>query len=160
MFALIILVLVFGTLVAALIPVMLAVMSIVVALGPWTAGLFSNDEALADELVAAARAAGEPVWRMPLPPEMEELIKSPVADLKNTGGRYGGSINAALFLQHFVGKVPWAHLDIAGPAFVDKERGYNPRGGTGSGVRLLVEWIRARATLPAARASASAPTAR
>jgi leucyl aminopeptidase len=92
---------------------------------------------------------------MPLPPEMEELIKSPVADLKNIGGRYGGSINAALFLQHFVGKLPWAHLDIAGPASVDKERGYNPRGGTGAGVRLLAEWIRRRAT-----SSASAPRAR
>jgi len=60
---------------------------------------------------AAATAAGESVWRMPLPPEMEELIKSPVADLKNTGGRYGARSNAALFLQHFVGKTPWAHLD-------------------------------------------------
>jgi len=119
--------------------------AILVALGPWTAGLFSNDDALADELIAAARTAGEPVWRMPLPSEMEELIKSPIADLKNTGGRYGGSINAALFLQHFVGRVPWAHLDIAGPASIDKERGYNARGGTGAGVRLLAEWIRRRA---------------
>ena len=119
--------------------------AILVALGPWTSGLFSNDEKLAGELLSAARAAGESVWRMPLPPEMEELIKSPIADLKNTGGRFGGSINAALFLQHFVGKVPWAHLDIAGPASVDKERGYNPRGGTGAGVRLLAEWIRRRA---------------
>ena len=133
--------------------------AIVVALGPWTAGLFSNDEALADELVAAARAAGEPVWRMPLPPEMEELIKSPVADLKNTGGRFGGSINAALFLQHFVGKVPWAHLDIAGPASIDKERGYNARGGTGAGVRLLAEWIRRRGSA-ASPARASAPKGR
>jgi len=123
--------------------------AIVVALGPWTAGLFSNDDALASELLAAARTAGEPVWRMPLPSEMEELIKSPVADLKNTGGRYGGSINAALFLQHFVGKVPWAHLDIAGPASIDKERGYNARGGTGAGVRLLAEWIRRRASAAA-----------
>ena len=119
--------------------------AILVALGPWITGLFSNDEALAAELQAAARTAGEPIWRMPLPPEMEEMIKSPIADLKNTGGRYGGSINAALFLQHFVGKVPWAHLDIAGPASVDKERGYNPRGGTGAGVRLLADWIRRRA---------------
>ena len=119
--------------------------AILVALGPWITGLFSNDDALAGELQAAARTAGESIWRMPLPPEMEELIKSPVADLKNTGGRYGGAINAALFLQHFVGKVPWAHLDIAGPASVDKERGYNPRGGTGAGVRLLAEWIRRRA---------------
>jgi leucyl aminopeptidase len=118
--------------------------AILVALGPWMAGLFSNDDRLAGELLTAARAAGEPVWRMPLPPEMEELIKSPIADLKNTGGRHGGSINAALFLQHFVAKVPWAHLDIAGPASVDKERGYNSRGGTGAGVRLLAEWIRRR----------------
>ncbi len=129
--------------------------AILVALGPWISGLFSNDDALAAELLAASRATGEPVWRMPLPPEMEELIKSPIADLKNTGGRFGGSINAALFLQHFVGKVPWAHLDIAGPASVDKERGYNPRGGTGAGVRLLAEWIRGRAT-----SSASAPRGR
>ncbi len=118
--------------------------AILVALGPWTAGLFSNDDRLAEEVLAAARASGEPVWRMPLPPEMEELIKSPIADLKNTGGRNGGSINAALFLQHFVGKVPWVHLDIAGPASIDKERGYNPRGATGAGVRLLAEWLRRR----------------
>jgi leucyl aminopeptidase len=120
--------------------------AILVALGPWTAGLFSNDDALAGELLSAARTAGEPVWRMPLPAEMEDLIKSPIADLKNTGGRYGGSINAALFLQHFVGKVPWAHLDIAGPASLDKERGYNPRGGTGAGVRLLTQWLRDRSS--------------
>jgi leucyl aminopeptidase len=118
--------------------------AILVALGPWMAGLFSNDDRLAGELLEAARAAGEPVWRMPLSAEMEELIKSPIADLKNTGGRHGGSINAALFLQHFVGKVPWVHLDIAGPASIDKERGYNSRGGTGAGVRLLAEWIRRR----------------
>ncbi|MFN2546330.1 MAG: leucyl aminopeptidase [Myxococcales bacterium] len=119
--------------------------AILVALGPWITGLFSNHDALATEMLSAAKAAGEPIWRMPLPPEMEELIRSPIADLKNTGGRYGGAINAALFLQHFVGKTPWAHLDIAGPASVDKERGYNPRGGTGAGVRLLIEWIRRRA---------------
>ena len=137
--------------------------AILVALGPWTAGLFSNDDALAGDLLAAARTAGEPAWRMPLPPEMEELIKSPIADLKNTGGRYGGSINAALFLQHFIRPaskekseraVPWAHIDIAGPASVDRERGYNPRGGTGAGVRLLAEWLRRRAI---ATSSAAAP---
>jgi leucyl aminopeptidase len=88
---------------------------------------------------------------MPLPPEMEELIRSPIADLKNTGGRWGGSITAALFLKRFVGKTPWAHLDIAGPASLDKERGYHPRGGTGAGVRLLVEFVRARAAAEEAR---------
>jgi leucyl aminopeptidase len=130
---------------AAIVDLATLTAAILAALGPWISGLFSNDDRLAAELSDAARAAGEPIWRMPLPPEMEELIKSPIADLKNTGGRYGGAINAALFLQHFVGKTPWAHLDIAGPASVDKERGYNPRGGTGAGVRLLVEWIRRRA---------------
>jgi leucyl aminopeptidase len=137
---------------AAVVDVATLTGAILVALGPWITGLFSNDDGLALELAQAARAAGEPLWRMPLPPEMEELIKSPIADLKNTGGRYGGAINAALFLQHFVGKTPWAHLDIAGPASVDKERGYNPRGGTGAGVRLLIEWIRRRAaSTPRAR---------
>src|SRR5438132_1447301 len=140
---------------AALVDLATLTGAILVALGPWTAGLFSNDEQLASELLACARRAGEPLWRMPLPAEMEELIKSPVADLKNTGGRFGGSINAALFLQHFVGKVPWAHLDIAGPASIDKDRGYNSRGGTGAGVRLLAEWIRRRAeATPPARAAA------
>jgi leucyl aminopeptidase len=119
--------------------------AILVALGPWISGLFSNDDALAAEVQGAALAAGEQVWRMPLPPEMEELIKSPIADLKNTGGRFGGSINAALFLQHFVAKVPWVHLDIAGPSSIDKDKGYNPRGGTGAGVRLLAELVRRRA---------------
>jgi leucyl aminopeptidase len=109
------------------------------------AGLFSNDDALAREVLAAASAAGEQAWRLPLPPDMEELIKSPVADLKNIGGRWGGSIAAALFLQHFVGDTPWAHLDIAGASSIDKEKGYNPRGATGAGVRLLAEWLRRRA---------------
>jgi leucyl aminopeptidase len=131
---------------AAVIDVATLTGAILVALGPWTAGLFSNDEKLAGELSAAARLAGEAVWRMPLPAEMEELIKSPIADLKNTGGRFGGAINAALFLQHFVGKTPWAHLDIAGPASIERERGYNSRGGTGAGVRLLAEWIRRRSS--------------
>jgi len=119
--------------------------AIMVALGPTTTGLFSNDDALAGELLAAAASAGESAWRMPLPPEMEELIKSPIADIKNTGGRFGGAISAALFLQRFVGKTPWVHLDIAGPASIDKERGVNARGGTGAGVRMLAEWIKKRA---------------
>ena len=130
---------------AALVDLATLTGAVMVALGPWTAGLFSNDAELGAQLREAASAAGESVWPMPLPPEMEELIKSPIADLKNTGGRHGGAINAALFLQHFVGKTPWAHLDIAGPSSLDKERGYNPRGGTGAGVRLLAEWIRTRA---------------
>jgi leucyl aminopeptidase len=120
--------------------------AILVALGPWTAGLFSNDDALANEVLAAASAAGESAWRLPLPPDMEELIKSPIAELKNIGGRWGGSITAALFLQHFVGNTPWVHLDIAGASSIEKEKGYNPRGATGAGVRLLAEWLRRRAS--------------
>ena len=130
---------------AALVDLATLTGAIMVALGPTITGLFSNDDPLAGELLDAASGAGESFWRMPLPPEMEELIKSPVADLKNTGGRYGGAISAALFLQRFVGKTAWAHLDIAGPASFDKERGVNPRGGTGAGVRTLAEWIKRRA---------------
>src|SRR5260370_22427366 len=114
--------------------------AILIALGPWTAGLFSNDEKLAAELSTAARLAGEAVWRMPLPAEMEELIKSPIADLKNTGGRFGGAINAALFLQHFGGKTPWAHLPIAGPASLERARGYHSRAGTRARLPLLARW--------------------
>jgi leucyl aminopeptidase len=122
--------------------------AILVALGPLTGGLFCNDDALAQELLQTAKATGDSLWRMPLSPEVEEQIKSPIADLKNTGGRFGGSISAALFLQHFVNaskaKAKWAHLDIAGPASIDRERGYNSRGATGFGVRLLAEWIARR----------------
>jgi leucyl aminopeptidase len=118
--------------------------AVIVALGPATTGLFSNDEGLAGELVEASKAAGEQLWRLPLPEHMKELIKSPIADLKNTGGPKGGSITAALFLREFVGDVPWAHLDIAGPSHLDKELGVDPRGGTGHGVRTLVELVRRR----------------
>ena len=118
----------------------------IVGLGPYTIGALSNDDALATEVLAAARAAGEDMWRLPLTPSLGELIKSNVADVKNTGGRYGGAITAGLFLQKFVGKTPWCHLDIAGPSFLDKDRGYNPKGATGAGVRLLVELVRRRAT--------------
>lgn len=118
--------------------------AITVALGPYMAGLYATDDALAGEILDGARLAGEEMWRMPLSESLREMIKSPVADLKNTGGRLGGSITAALFLKDFVGDVPWAHLDIAGPAFLDKDRGYDARGGTGCGVRTLVEVIRHR----------------
>jgi leucyl aminopeptidase len=118
--------------------------AITVALGPYMTGLYATDDALAGEILAGAKKAGEEMWRMPLNDGLMELIKGPVADLKNTGGRYGGSITAALFLREFVGKVPWAHLDIAGPAYIEKDRGYDARGGTGHGVRTLVEVVRGR----------------
>lgn len=116
----------------------------VVALGPYTTGVFSPDDALAAEILDSAKAAGEDMWRLPMQPSLRELIKSPIADLKNTGGRNGGAITAALFLKEFAGDVSWAHLDIAGPSHLEKEKGYDPRGGTGTGVRTLVEIIRRR----------------
>jgi leucyl aminopeptidase len=115
----------------------------VVALGPTTAGAFGPDGLAMDAVLAAARAAGEDVWRMPLTDALKENLKSDVADMRNTGERWGGAIAAAHFLHAFVGEMPWVHLDIAGPAHSGKERGYVGKGGTGMGVRTLVELLRA-----------------
>lgn len=114
-----------------------------VALGPKTIGLFSNDDALATGLLAAARAGGEDMWRMPLTPSLADQLRSDVADMRNTGDRYGGAITAALFLQKFVGKTPWAHLDIAGPAWSAEDSGHARRGGTGAAVATLVRLLMA-----------------
>jgi leucyl aminopeptidase len=115
----------------------------VVAMGDTYAALFASDDGLARDLQAASVVAGERLWRMPLAPEYRELIKSSVADIKNTGGRSGGAITAALFLQEFVDtkKTHWAHLDIAGPAFLDSDRGHLRKGGTGFGVRTLLRYL-------------------
>jgi len=113
-----------------------------VALGPRIAGLMSNDDALAAKVADAAEGAGERVWRLPLPADMEKAIESPVADIKNMGDRYGGALAAGLFLQHFVGEdIPWAHLDIAGPAWLEDTDGENPKHATGFGVRTLLELL-------------------
>ena len=111
--------------------------AIVVALGHEMAGMFSNDNTLSERLSAAAERTGERVWRMPLGEAYDKLIKSDVADMKNIGGRGAGSVTAAQFLQRFVDKVPWAHLDIAGVAWSNKDTPTVPKGGTGFGVRLL-----------------------
>ena len=111
--------------------------AIIVALGREHAGLFANDDRLAERLQQAGQATGERVWRMPLAPEYDKLIDSKFADVKNTGGRDGGSITAAQFLQRFVGKTPWAHLDIAGTGFAAPQSEINPSWGSGWGVRLL-----------------------
>jgi leucyl aminopeptidase len=114
-----------------------------VALGTLYAGVMGNDQPLVEALVAAGRRVGEPLWQLPLVREYRDDLKSAVADLKNVGGGgEGGSIVAGLFLQEFVDGVPWAHLDIAGPAFVEKDLPATPRGGTGFGVRLLLEYLR------------------
>lgn len=116
----------------------------VVALGEEVAGLFSNTEPLAQALMDATRLSGEPLWRMPLRPEYRELLKGEIADLNNIGskGRAAGAITAALFLQEFVGTASWAHLDIAGPAYAEKQAlSYIPAGGTGFGVRTLLHYL-------------------
>lgn len=114
-----------------------------VALGETYAGLWSNDEALQHELEAAAAVTGENLCALPLPPEYKPFIQSKVADLRNIAtNRYGGAITAALFLQEFVNDVPWAHVDIAGPSFMERPCvPYYPAGGTGYGVRLLMEYL-------------------
>jgi leucyl aminopeptidase len=112
--------------------------AIIVSLGHDYAGLFTNDDDLAAKLDAASKAEAEPLWRMPLPPQYEKLIESPAADMKNIGGRWGGSITAALFLQKFVDGCPWAHLDIASTAWKKPSTVPTiPEGATGYGVRLL-----------------------
>jgi leucyl aminopeptidase len=110
---------------------------IIVSLGHEYAGLFSNDEALAQKLQAAGTAWGEKLWRMPLGEAYDKMIKSEIADMKNVGGRPGGSISAACFIQRFVNGVPWAHLDIAGTAWSNKDSPTIPKGATAFGVRLI-----------------------
>ncbi|MBV1706709.1 MAG: leucyl aminopeptidase [Hyphomicrobiales bacterium] len=111
--------------------------AIIVALGQDHAGLFSNNDALSAQLASAGQATGESVWRMPMGPGYDKLIDSKFADMKNTGGRHGGSITAAQFLQRFINGTPWAHLDIAGTAMGSPQNDINQSWGSGWGVRLL-----------------------
>lgn len=113
-----------------------------VALGTQHAGLFSNDDALSDKLTAAGKATGEKLWRLPLGPEYDKMIDSRFADMKNTGGRYGGAITAAQFLKRFVNDTPWAHLDVAGTAMASADTDINRSWGSGFGVRLLDRLVR------------------
>jgi leucyl aminopeptidase len=110
-----------------------------VALGLLYSGLFGNDQDLIDKVLRAAEITGEKMWHMPMPEEYKEQIKSEIADVKNTGNRYGGAITAALFLAEFVDNTPWVHIDIAGPRLSNKENGYIVKGATGFGVRTLIE---------------------
>lgn len=112
-----------------------------VALGSDISALFSNTDALAYQLQQASQRAGDNLWRMPLYSGYSSLLDSDVADCKNVGIRAGGAITATLFLQKFVGDIPWAHLDIAGPAFLKEARGYYPKGATGAPVRTMIEFL-------------------
>ncbi len=113
----------------------------VVALGPLCAGLLTNNQPLADRLKAAADLVGERVWQLPLIDEYKEGLKSDVADINNVGPRGGGAISAGLFMKEFAGDVPWVHLDIAGPAFTDKDLPLGPKGATGFGARTLLAYL-------------------
>ena len=118
---------------------------IMVALGTRLSGMFANDDGLSEELLAAADAAGEPMWRMPLVDDFKKDLDSDVADMKNSGPRWGSAIVGAIFLkQHVKEGVPWAHLDIAGTDWADKPHDLGPKGGTGVMVRTLVEWVERR----------------
>jgi len=114
----------------------------VIALGDYVMGLFGNDESLLKRVEEASGKTGEKVWRLPLWDEYFEYLKSDVADFRNVGTRAAGAIIGAIFLSKFVEKIPWVHLDIAGPASIEKERPYIPKGGTGAGVRLVVQLLK------------------
>ncbi len=114
----------------------------VIALGDEIAGLWTENDHLANALEKAAASVGEGIWRMPMRSSYKKGLKSMLADIQNTGPRAGGSITAALFLKEFVNEsIPWAHIDIAGTCWTDKDNGINPSGATGYGVRTLVEWV-------------------
>ena len=111
-----------------------------IALGPFRVGVMGNDQLFIDSFLAASRRAGEKMWQMPMDEEYRDLIKSTVADVANSGGRFAGMITAAKFLQEFVGNTPWLHLDIAGVAWNDEEKPYLPKGPSGVAMRSLVEF--------------------
>lgn len=112
-----------------------------IALGDEVTGFLSNNDVLADQLIRAGSETGERVWRLPLHEDYRETLKSDIADIKSTGGRAASCIKAALFLQEFVGKTPWVHLDIAGTAYLSEAKRYQTKHATGVGVRLIVSFL-------------------
>jgi len=121
--------------------------AMMVALGAHATGVMSNDDRLVEQLVQAGEASGERAWRLPLWDPYKEMVKSDIANIKNSTGRYGGAITAAAFLSNFVGDYPWIHMDIAGTAWNDTPlKAYAPKGASGVGVRILVEALRSWAT--------------
>src|SRR6204780_1299094 len=120
--------------------------AVVVALGYTNAGLFANDDAMYDRFSKALNKAGEKMWRLPLDDEYKENIKSGIADIVNSGGRWGGAINAAMFLKEFAEDTPWIHLDIAGTAWMEDQKPWIAKGPTGIALRSLVEFVKSFAT--------------
>ena len=112
-----------------------------VALGPYTAGVMSDHDRLLKDWMACADATGEDMWRLPLNPRLREQLKSPIADMRNTGDRMGGAITAGLFLKTFAKGTPWVHVDLAGPASVSNGRPHQPKGGTGFAVATIIQYV-------------------
>ena len=112
-----------------------------VALGERISGIMGNDKTLVKKLIESGEKTGEKLWELPLADDYKEELKSPIADLKNVGGNYAGTINGGLFIQEFIGGRKWAHLDIAGPSFTERPREYETRGGTGVMVRTFAEFL-------------------
>jgi leucyl aminopeptidase len=113
----------------------------VVALGAITTGVFGWNQDWVNRVLAAAKVAGEKMWQLPVDDDYRELYKSTIADLANTGGRYGGAITGAMFVGEFAGDTPWVHLDIAGTRWANDEKPYRAKGPTGHGVRTLVQLL-------------------
>jgi leucyl aminopeptidase len=116
--------------------------AVVVALGHVNAGVFANDDKMYDRFAKALTKAGEKFWRMPLDEEYKESIRSSIADMINSGGRYGGAVTAAMFLKEFAEDTPWMHLDIAGTAWSEENKPWMAKGPSGIAVRSLVEFAR------------------
>jgi leucyl aminopeptidase len=120
--------------------------AVVVALGSANAGVFANDDAMYERLEKAQAKAGEKMWRLPLDDEYKENIRSNIADMVNSGGRWGGAINAAMFLKEFAEDTPWIHLDIAGTAWTEEQKPWIAKGPSGVALRSLVEFVKSFAS--------------
>jgi leucyl aminopeptidase len=116
--------------------------AVVVALGYVNAGIFASDDSMYERFAAAMKQSGEKMWRLPLDDEYKEIIKSNIADIVNSGGRWGGAISAAMFLKEFAEDTPWIHLDIAGTAWMEDQKPWIAKGPSGIAVRSLIEFIR------------------
>ena len=114
----------------------------VVALGMINAGVFANNEEIYQRFAKALDRSGEKMWRLPVDEEYKEMIRSGIADIVNSGGRWGGAVTAAMFLKEFVDQTPWIHLDIAGVAWMEEHKSWIAKGPTGIAVRSLVEFVR------------------
>jgi leucyl aminopeptidase len=113
----------------------------IVALGNYTAGVMGNNQLIINKILKAANTVGEKVWQLPMDEELRKDIDSDIADVKNVGSRYGGAITAAMFLENFVDDTPWAHIDIAGPTFIEKGGEFYPKGATGFGVQTILQYL-------------------